>query len=411
MNKHLLDILAQIDDDATVHDVASCCTHANVDETDRRVCLDCGQLLNDTDSYICHQINGVGGSSSSTLHRNNNSNNNNNPSINKYKRKTKTSTGNAIIYSYIPQYVSRQIKDRALEIYKSMTENKFYRSAFRKSIVIACVYKASIELNERLNIKDLFYKLSSSINTQTVNKGLIYMSNTAACDLTYYALNSDEIYISSLLKDIIINDRSLLDVAEIISLSFTYIKTNCDIIKSSHYKSIICALTYFYLTKIVKTGSSSSIEGHVTITIDEFSRQCKISKNTLEKKTRVLGDFYTKKMAKLIFFAYLQRTCAADVTTTTILSTGGKCLLSIDTSAMTITRVDNGANLPLDCVTDVMEWNKLYSMDRSYDGRSLYDCEFTRYVRCGKNAIEFVTTNDTQFLNNAVYDAYVKINS
>lgn len=391
MNADLLDIMRKMmstaDSDSSSSSFSEACLHVNVSDTsERRVCIDCGEILNETDSYVYHQ---VGTAYNKQV-----------PSVNNIRRKNKTCTANCVIYSYIPQYVSRDVKDRALALYKSMTENKFYRSALRKSIIIACIYKAGVEMNAPLDVKDLFYKFSK-VSTESINKSLIYMANTAACDATIHEFNSDEIYISSLLKDIVVNGESLISVAAIISYAFAYVKNHCDIVKSSHFKSIVFSLTYYYLTKIKFADN---------ITPQSFSTQCKISKHTLDNKTNIIGDFYARKMAKGIFFRYIAETLqpnASRIITST--SQAGKPDLVVNLDDSTITNATT--RLPLDTVSDMCEWNKLYTIQRRYDGRRLYDVEFTRYRKVNKYLAELHSANDTDFLRRVTYDEFMTLNS
>ena len=150
------------------------CEHdETIDENSKVICLNCGQLLGEN-FLIVDQLS--------------------NSAVGVKKRKRVECS----IYNELPQFISQNIKDMTIDIYKLVTGEEIFRNTFRKSIILACLHRAVIIKEAPIYFDDMLEMFG--LTTHEANKGITFVANNIPKDSEYtIPFFNDELSIMSVL--------------------------------------------------------------------------------------------------------------------------------------------------------------------------------------------------------------------
>lgn len=310
-------------------EVALCKHMETTNDSGRIVCLDCGQMLKENFlvDQICSNIIGM-----------------------KKRKKNECS-----IYHEIPMYIPQHIKDITIDIYKIVTGSEIFRNTFRKSLILACLHRASILNQVPLYFDDMLEMFG--LNTHEANKGISFVANNISKGSEYsIPFFNDEISIMSVLSNI-----GMKSILPNVSKIFSIIKKKSEILNNSHCKSVVCGSIYF----LIKHRNFS-------LTLKQFAVKVKMSEMTIIKKYLIISSVMLKYSMKELF-SILLTNCKPKFEhiyspiQNTLYDPIDK--LYIKNYKTQITVVDStGFILPLDDVDDLDEWNMLLNK-KYYDDK------------------------------------------
>lgn len=243
------------------------CEHEEIIiEDSKHICVDCGEMLieNFISNQHCSNIIGM-----------------------KKRRKSECN-----IYNDIPLYIPQNVKNKTIEIYQKVTENKIFRNTFKRSIVLACLHRASTLTKSDISYDDLLDIFS--LKQYEANKGFSYVANNLPKDSEFSIPFDNEreemISIISILRNL--GMSSLLNPVVVI---FKLVKKRSNILNVSLCKSVICGCIYFW----IKYKS-------INKTLKEFAQDVKMSEMTIINKYLVISDVVMKSIMKELFCALLK---------------------------------------------------------------------------------------------------------
>lgn len=295
------------------------CDHSEViDDSDHTICIDCGTILGRT--LVTPQF----------------------VANNSLRRKQIQCT----IYNDIPVEFDPAVKNMATNIYNAVTHQKIFRCVLRKSILAACIYRASIILNAPLSVCFHTFNLSST----DANKGIIFVANNVPRGEYSIPFMSDDIDIMMLCES---HDVDLKTVSKLYNL----IKTDCeDIIASSQRVALIHSCTWTVM-KVCGKHRDPSISDFVEKIGARMKTKRTISVVTIEKKHQLIMRYLLSRVMKKVISR-----CTPLITTEKVLrSTTPRIPVTFYTDTTTLV-ADDGFVYPLEDVDDVMDWNVIFQM-------------------------------------------------
>ncbi len=248
----------------------SCKHEETSDESGKKTCLECGELLEERYIATHHSSNVIG-----------------------MKKRRKSDPP---IYNDIPCYIEQHIKDITIEIYQEATANKIFRNTSKKSIILASLHRASALAGNHISYYDLLDMFG--LKQHEANKGFTILSmhlpKKSGFALKFNQAKEEMISINSKLRKLGMNTRCMFNL---VANVFNLVKDKSNIVNTSQPNSIICGCIYFW---VVYTGISK--------TDDEFSKTVGISKMTLLKVYVAVCDVVFNSALKS-FFAILFKNC------------------------------------------------------------------------------------------------------
>ena len=297
-------------------------TEVSVDSTKRKVCLDCHEVL--SDCYLVVQ-----------------------PGNNFQHRKKYELT----LYRDIPSYLSPQIRNMTIEIYKYVTGDDMYRNIFKKAVLLSCIHRASLLCGNIISLDSLLRIMS--LTSQEATKGLNHVT---------IKIPKNSIYAIPLFE----NENNIASVAMTLGLDidvsmiqriFIIVKSKSNLLNTSHYKSVVCGCIWFWF-KITNE----------TLPLKCFLQKVGMAELTVLKKYMCVAEVVFKTIMKQVF-CYLLNT-ASYKPTTRIMTLEKDDLYCPDMKltvhhytccdSLQVITADNTI-LPLDDVDDLIEWNFLLS--------------------------------------------------
>lgn len=257
------------------------------------------------------------------------------------------------IYNEIPSYVSQDIKNLTVDIYKKVTEKKIFRNVFRRAVVMACLHRASIIKRSPIFFDDMLEMFN--IKAHYANKGMSYVSNNLDNNSIYSIPYCDE-------------EGGILSVLSSVGLKAAYpnvvklfdlVKLKSDLLNNSQTKSVICGCAYFHARFI-----------NVPITLKQFSLRSLKAEMTITKKFIAIQCIVLKLCLKRVFSRMLihsnvqtkSNNLYDPIEKITIINYKSPDLISVIGD-------EDDYIFPLDDVDDIYEWNfllnKTYYTDKN----------------------------------------------
>ncbi len=238
------------------------CHHTEtIGENGGVICVDCGKIL---ESYFLVDT------PSTTK------------TVNRTKRRENT------IYNEIPSYIAQDVKTVTVEIYEAVTEKRIFRNVFRRSIILACLHRASI-LKECPIFFDEMLELFN-LKIHDANKGISFVAMNIDRFPTYrIPFWNDDICLNS-----IVVTTDLRSIKPCVERLFGVIKSRSDLLNSSHCKSIVCGCIYF----VIKYKN-------MHISLNQFSAKCGMAEMTIVKKYLDIYKILLKLCMKRLFSTLL----------------------------------------------------------------------------------------------------------
>lgn len=319
------------------------CPHDNVccDEGDKKICLDCGELLQESYTLTINYNSGF--------------------------CMTNRKTTDPSIYTGIPDFVDRDLKELTIKIYEVVTGKKHFRNKTKKSILLACLHRASVLKQSPISYYELLdmYKLKQ----HEANYGFIVLSSNIPKDSEYFIVfdqtREEIIGINSKLKQLKIEDPDSFLFRAVVN-TFLLLKNNSNSVNNSQYTSVIYGCIYFWIVHYLDKN----------IDIDSFAKRAKISKTTLLKNYINVSDIVFKYILKAVF-SELLKNCVefqiekpnahknkflkknVNISDLEYYNPDEECIIRNPFDVINITCEIRGNILPLDSVNDILEWNLL----------------------------------------------------
>jgi transcription initiation factor TFIIIB Brf1 subunit/transcription initiation factor TFIIB len=323
---------------------ANNCKHEVLEqENGKQTCLDCGVMLNE--NYIindrCSNVIGM-----------------------RRRRKPECTIQNTI-----PSFISQTVKNKTVDIYNIITDNKIFRNTSKKAIILASLHRASAILNEHISYYDLLDMFS--LKQFEANKGFVLMytrlPKTSESIIIFDIKKEEEICISSRISNLGIFNDSFQEMFNLVKNVFEVIKLKSSLFDKAQPNSIICGCIYFWV-----------VHKNIPKTVVEFAAKAGISKMTLITVYISICTIVYKNILPF-FLSHLFKNCKPQVNDDTkkfnafttelynpihkiiIFNPFSKTDLKITTNPK---KKENRIEYPLHTVTDVFDWNIF--LDTSY---------------------------------------------
>lgn len=319
------------------------CYHNNVccDDGDKKTCIDCGELLQENFTLTLNYNSGF--------------------------CMTNRKTTDPSIFTCIPDFVARDLKELTIKIYDVVTGKKHYRNTTKKSILLACLHRASSLKKTPISYYELLemYKLKQ----HEANHGFSVLSSNIPKNSEYFVrfdhTKEAIISINSKLKQLKIEEDKNSCLFRFVVNTFLLLKENSNAVNNSQYTSVICGCIYFWIVHYLNRS----------VDIDTFTKRANVSKTTLLKNYITVCDIVFKSILKELFSELLKKCVHFDLEKTYInknkfpkknkndsdilYNTEEKCIIRNPFDVDTISGEICGNILPLDSVNDILEWNLL----------------------------------------------------
>lgn len=324
-----------------------CCPHDNTccDEGDKKICIDCGELLQENFTLTLHYNSGL--------------------------CMTNRKTTDPSIFTGIPDFVDRDLKELTTKIYEVATGQKHFRNKTKKAILLACLHRASVLKKSPISYYDLLEMFE--LKQHEANNGFTVLSSNIPKNSEYFVIfdhtREEIISINSKLKQLQIEDKDSC-LFRLVVNTFLLLKKNSNAVNNSQYTSVICGCIYFWVVHYLDKS----------IDIDTFINRANVSKTTLLKNYTTVCDVVFNFIMKELFSELLKKcvhvrleknhtykTKIPKKNTTAeemIYNPEEKCIIRSPFDVSNITGEINGNVLPLDSVNDILEWNLL--LDKCY---------------------------------------------
>jgi transcription initiation factor TFIIIB Brf1 subunit/transcription initiation factor TFIIB len=309
------------------------CTHYEIEENGKIICLNCGELI--SQNYITSQY----------------------TTTTKRRRKVECT-----IYNDIPAYVPQYIKDMTVDIYRLTTQNKIFRNNNKKSIILACLYVASILNKQDYAYSDLLEMFE--LSPHEANKGFEFITK-------HINKNSPYSIAFDIEKEYTNNIKSTLKHLNMISLtpyvfSVFELAKKARLLDKSQCKSVICACIYFWIKH--KNIPKSCKELASSLNISDIT----IATRYVDVSVVVFRYIMKQLFSKLIDNAYIimvegrnkYKDFLKTIPASSIYNPDIKTVIHNPRDYNQIQAIKKDVSLPLDDVTDVTEWNLL--LDKRY---------------------------------------------
>lgn len=264
------------------------------------------------------------------------------------------------LFDEIPFFISEKTRDTAIDIFRLVMGNTTNRT-MRRVVLLACVHRASILCKESVSFDDLVEM--SGIKPNRACRGINYVAEKIKKNSTYEIpfFQSDVMVINSIMRNIGLEDQT-----KYVSNIVTVVKTTSGLLNSSHYKSVVCGCIFFWL-----------MINERNISMAQFSQKVQVSHMTIKKKHFEVKVVILKYILKRIFSNLLQK-CVPKISgkknnyskIPDTLYKPKDDLFVENYSDPTNVKVRNADKkyLPLDDVTDILQWNILMDTEW-YDHR------------------------------------------
>jgi len=321
--------------------VKSSCPHDNVccDDGDKKTCIDCGELLQENFTLTLHYNSGF--------------------------CMTNRKTADPSIYTGIPEFVDRNLKELTIEIYAVATNKKHFRNKTKKAILLACLHRAAAIKESPISYYELLEMFK--LKQHEANHGFTVLSSNIPKNSEYFRIfdhtKEEIIGINSKLKQLQIEDKDSCFFRLVVN-TFLLLKKTSDAVNNSQYTSVICGCIYFWIVHYLDKS----------IDIDSFTTRANVSKTTLLKNYITVCDVVFKSILKELF-SRLLKNCVQIHTKNNInknkfpkknitveemvYNPEEKCTIKNPFDVSNITGEIEGNLLPLDSVNDILEWNLL----------------------------------------------------
>lgn len=360
------------------------CLHQNTccDEGDKTTCLDCGELLQENYTLTLHYNSGM--------------------------CMTNRKIAEPSIYAGIPDFVDRDIKELTIKIYEVVTDKKHFRNKTKKSILLACLHRASNLKNSPISYYELLeiYKLKQ----HEANHGFMVLSSNIPKSSEHFKIfdhTKEEILgINSKLKQLkqlkIEDENSCL--FRLVVNTFLLLKKASNAVNSSQYTSVICGCIYFWIVHYLDKS----------VDIETFIEEAAVSKITLLKNYMIVCDVVFKSILKELFSELLQKCVPIQLEKTGTHKTktlkknvvdteDEECVYKSDEKykikkpfdVSNITVENDGNVLPLDFVNDILEWNLL--LNRCYFTSTTKIMLYVLIIKSSSKDIYFDFSNFNKF--------------
>lgn len=322
--------------------VKSSCPHDNTccDEGDKKICIDCGELLQENFTL--------------TLHYNSN------------LCMTNRKTTDPSIFTGIPDFVDRDLKELTTKIYEVATDKKRFRNKTKKAILLACLHRASVLKKSPISYYDLLEMFK--LKQHEANNGFTVLSSNIPKNSEYFVIfdhtKEEIISINSKLKHLQIEDKDSC-LFRLVVNTFLLLKKNSNAVNNSQYTSVICGCIYFWIVHYLDKS----------IDIDTFTNRANVSKTTLLKNYTTVCDVVFNFILKELFSELLKKCVQVRLEKNhtyktkipkknataeeMIYNPEEKCIIRNPFDVFNITGEINENILPLDSVNDILEWNLL----------------------------------------------------
>jgi transcription initiation factor TFIIIB Brf1 subunit/transcription initiation factor TFIIB len=313
------------------------CPHDEITVDDKRkICLDCGEIL--SEGYFVVQ-----------------------PGANLQRRRKYESS----LYKDIPFFLSLKTKEMTIEMYRHVTGDEVYRNTFKKSIIFACLHRATILCEEAICFDDILEMMN--LKTHDASKGVNYVTVRIAKDSIYsIPLFSDEMSISSIISSLGVN----ID-PNIVKQIFNIIKEKSNVLNTSHYKSVVCGCIFFWMKM-----------NNVPMTMKHFVKKVNMSEMTVVKKYIIITTVMLKMVLKELYVYVLSKVPKKNAKSSRSINAPQENTLYISKNKFTVKNYNDkdnisvmtvgGNRLPLEDVDDVTEWNMLLTaMYYDHSGNTL----------------------------------------
>lgn len=298
------------------------CLHPLFDTGDggEKICAICGELLQE--NYLVVE----------------------NPSAMKQRRKRECT-----LFDEIPFFISEKTRDTAIDIFRLTMGNTTNRT-MRRAVLLACVHRASILCKESISFDDLIEL--TDIKPHKACRGINYVAEKLHKNSTYEIpfFQSDVMVINSLMRNIGLEDQTEY-VAKVVSI----VKNTSGLLNSSHYKSVVCGCIFFWL-----------MVNERNILRRQFAQKVKVSDMTIKKKHFEVKVVVLRYLMKTIFSNLLQKCVSrfegrkkSKVQNTLYKPKDELFVENYDDAQNIKVRNGEGKYLPIDDVTDILQWNIL----------------------------------------------------
>lgn len=300
------------------------CLHEEIiEENERQVCVECGCLVGQ--KFITHAQfvpTGV------------------------VRRRATVST----IYEYIPaDLVDDYIKNVAVTIYKIASVKRQYRASFRKTIIAACVHRASIVCGCPLAI----YTCATAFNIKSIaemEKGIAFVAE----NVPYGEYSIPTRLTSTQNFEPILTEFGI--PMECILMKRIKLKLESE--PFFHQRSSLCACVWFLLSDVY-LNSDLSLRQYTS----RYNSVCdksgivlkRTTPYTIRKRYMEIKRHVYRKILKRIFAKYLYKTFKCDE----VQSDDGTIIVSNIKQNVRVVGYD-GFVYPIDDVDDITDWNILF---------------------------------------------------
>jgi len=257
------------------------------------------------------------------------------------------------LFDEIPFFISEKTRDTAIDIFRLVMGNTTNRT-MRRAVLLACVHRASILCKESVSFDDLIE--ITNIKAHKACRGINYVAEklhkNSAYEIPFF--QSDVMVINSLMRNIGLEDQTKY-VAKVVSI----VKNTSGLLNSSHYKSVVCGCIFFWL----KVNERNILRR-------QFAQKVKVSDMTIKKKHFEVKVDVLRYLMKKIFSNLLQNCVSrfggrkkSKIQNTLYKPKDELFIENYDDTRDIKVRNGEGKYLPIDDVTDILQWNILMDTD------------------------------------------------
>ena len=308
------------------------CSHDDVvEELDNTICSDCGEIVN-------RKLTTENSFSQKSMRRR---------------------PAHCPVFADVPDDFDSDVKNLAVIIYKTATVRRIYRSTLRKSIIAACLYRASVILNKPIRKCFTVFGLT---NTEA-NRGVVFVATNLPYGEYTISMFGDKSEICAACSIVGITGD---DVEHVFRL-FESVKHGCNgIMASSQRISIIYGCIWIFIQTFPSKSYPGTISELIDLLINETCGEKKkgmlpVSAVTINKKFNEITKFVLTRIMKRVFATCISLVCTADQLVSKTPNIPVTLYDCTDPDKITMV-ADDGFVYPLEDVDDVNDWNILFDM-------------------------------------------------
>lgn len=255
---------------------------------------------------------------------------------------TRRTQNQCTIYNDIPDEFDSTVKHKAVSIYKLVTSKRIFRCKQRKSILAACIHRASVLLDAPKS--NCF--ASFSLENTDINKGISFVASRLP-------VGEYNIPVLTLEQDIISECETLkITCTPYVVAIYSLIRNDCEEMISSSQRSSIIYGCIWACYKIFKIDNAPE-------TLNDFKTP--ISGATIEKKYCAIMKCFISRVMKKIY-AWCFRKLGYSGTVTSETPEKHVTIFNCSKSKGIMMLASDGYVYPLDYVDDIEDWNILFEM-------------------------------------------------